>query len=185
MEIQQKFCPKCGAEIRDPETDKCLSCEKKSKKALYKKWWFWLMIGLCMLALGGAMFIDDGRFFDEISGIREDVSQEGDLCYEVVDLQVLFDDLDANALRAKEQYQDKYVQFEGEIALFDGEGVYICVKAKNAEIWDSSSVLCYTTDKEQKDLLMRMSPGDSVTIRGRITQIGKIRGYSLKIYEIE
>ena len=54
MATEQKFCPKCGAEITDPKARNCSNCGVKIKKPLYKKWWFWVIIGLVVVIIIGA-----------------------------------------------------------------------------------------------------------------------------------
>ena len=50
-----------------------------------------------------------------------------DITYQYIDLQSLFNELDANALRAEKTYQDKYVEFSGYIGSFDSDGRYIYI----------------------------------------------------------
>ena len=198
MATKQKFCPKCGAEVTDSKADKCASCGEKFKKPLYKKWWFWVIIGVCVVLLGSVVSEEDSGETDvtqEAVGNNSQGNQNTtqkptnnsstQKTYEVVDLQTMFDELDENALRAESKYQDKYVQFECKIDGFDSDGSYISVEPVDADEWNFTTVTCYITEKEQKEYLMNLSVGDKITIKGKITSIGEILGYSLKIHEIK
>lgn len=104
--------------------------------------------------------------------------------YEKVDLQVMLDELDANALRAEETYQDKYVEITGKITVFDSDGKYIAIEPIEATAWSIDSVHCSLTDPTHKAFLLEKNVGDVVTIKGKVISIGEIQGYSVKIAEI-
>lgn len=47
------FCSKCGKEIND-DAIVCIHCGapvKKEKKTIFKKWWFWLIIGIVVISI--------------------------------------------------------------------------------------------------------------------------------------
>ena len=103
--------------------------------------------------------------------------------YEEMDLQVMLDELNTNALRAEETYQDKYIEITGEIRNFDSDGKYISIVPCGAGAL-SESVMCDLTDPSHKSFLLEKAVGDVVTIRGKVFSIGEIMGYSVKIAEI-
>lgn len=102
--------------------------------------------------------------------------------YEQVDLQVMLDELNTNALRAEETYQDKYIEITGEIISFDSDGKYISIVPCGGSVL-SEWVHC-SVDKTHKAFLLEKNEGDVVTIRGKVVSIGEIQGYSVKIAEI-
>ena len=102
--------------------------------------------------------------------------------YEQVDLQVMLDELNTNALRAEETYQDKYIEITGEIISFDSDGKYISIVPCGGSVW-SEWVKC-SIDPAHKAFLLEKNVGDVVTIRGKVVSIGEIQGYSVKIAEI-
>lgn len=104
--------------------------------------------------------------------------------YEQVNLQDMLDELDANAMRAEEKYQDKYVEITGKITLFDSDGKYIAIEPCEASGLSLDSVKCNLTDPTHKTFLLEKSVGDVVTIRGKVVSIGEVMGYSVKIAEI-
>lgn len=103
--------------------------------------------------------------------------------YEQVDLQTMLDELDANAMRAEETYQDKYIEITGEIRNFDSDGKYISIRPCGASIL-TERVMCYLTDSTHKAFLLEKAVGDVVTIKGKVSSIGEVLGYSVKIAEI-
>ena len=203
MANKQRVCPVCGTKIQDTNADKCPHCGEGLKQSLYICAWFWVMIGVIVVVLVGAIVVQEITVYHGAQETDEDVltpptehphgAQETDedvlseesVSYSAVDLQTLFRELDENANRAKECYQNQYVQFEGKIVILDGDGAYVRVKAANADAWNAPTVLCYVTDWEQRAFLELASKGDRVTVRGRITGVGQARGYTLKICEIE
>ena len=104
--------------------------------------------------------------------------------YEKVDLQDMLDELDANALRAEEIYQDKYIEITGKIRSFDSDGKYISIVPHDAPAGIFDSVMCYLTDPTHKAFLLEKNVGDVVTIKGKVSSIGEALGYSVKIVEI-
>ena len=110
-------------------------------------------------------------------------TETGQIQYEQVNLQDMLDELNANALRAEETYQDKCIEITGEIISFDSDGKYISIVPCGGSVW-SEWVKCNLTDTSHKTFLLEKSVGDVVTIRGKVVSIGEILGYSVKIAEI-
>ena len=185
MGLKKRRCTKCGADLPDLCAEKCLRCGERIKRPWYTGIGFWSVICIGILVLCGLISIHDSALTDEAQKPNEDGSQSGTVHYEPVDLQTLLDELDGNADRAKELYQDQYVQFEGQIVILDGDGAYIRVKDGNADAWNAPTILCYVTDREQREFLDLASKGDRITVRGRITGVSVLRGYTLRIQEIE
>lgn len=185
MAIKQRACPACGTEIRDPKTDKCPFCGEGVKRPVHKGLWLWVMIGVSTVVLVGGIILHGTVFPHGATEPGGEGPGDEPVSYTAVELQSMFQELGDNAARAKELYQDEYVQFEGQIVILDGDGAYIRVKDGNADAWNAPTILCYVTDREQRGFLELASKGDRITVRGRITGVGQVRGYTLKIYEIE
>lgn len=116
--------------------------------------------------------------------ISTQVATTPQIQYEQVDLQTMLDDLKANAMRAEEEYQNKYIEITGEIRNFDSDGKYISIAPCGAPKWTLDTVFCRLMDSAQKAFLLEKSVGDVITIRGKVTTIGEIIGYQVKIAEI-
>ena len=114
----------------------------------------------------------------------DDEELNADHDYVVVDLQTMFDELDANAMKAEKTYQDMYIQVTGKISNFDSDGAYISIEPVNADDWNFDTMMCYIVKDEHLDILLEKSVGDVVTLKGKIKSIGEVLGYSMNIYEV-
>ncbi|MBR1969748.1 MAG: hypothetical protein IKA17_05285 [Clostridia bacterium] len=171
-------CKKCGQEV-DKKAVVCTGCGCKIKKPIYKKWWLWAIV-VIVIAIAGA-----GGSSDNNETSTNTPSKETEkIVYEVVDLQTMFDDMESNAMKAETKYQKKYVEFECKINNFDSDGSYISVEPVGASEWNFTTAMCYIKTDEQKEFLVEKNVGDSITIKGRVKDIGEVLGYSIDIDEV-
>ena len=106
-------CKKCGQEV-DKKAVVCTGCGCKIAKPIYKKWWFWAIIIIACFVIGSSAGNNEPTTVNET-----DTSVTSDeIVYEVVDLQVLFDELDANAMKAENNYQNKIADFTFKFNIF-------------------------------------------------------------------
>lgn len=115
---------------------------------------------------------------------EEPIVEKPTIHYQSVTVKQLFDELEANALRAEKTYQDAYVAVTGKLSTIDSDGSYITIIASNDE-WGFESVHCSITDDSQMDKIINFNKGDKITVYGQITTIGEIIGYGLDITDIE
>ncbi len=173
-------CKKCGQEV-DAKAVVCTGCGCKIKKPFYKKIWFWivavLIIGLIGSATGGN---DNSSTTSENIAEKEQV----EITYEVMDLQTMYDDLEANAMKAESKYQDKNTEIKCRIASFDSDGGYIAVEPVGADEWNFTTSTCNIKNNEQKEFLLEKNVGDVITIKGKIKSIGELMGYTIDIDEV-
>ena len=66
--------------------------------------------------------------------------------------------------------------------MIDSSGQYISIYADGD--FEIIGVTCYIKNNDQKQKVMDMSIGDTVTLKGKITDVGEVFGYSLNIDEI-
>ena len=106
--------------------------------------------------------------------------------YTHYDVTELFDALKANAMKAQNTFKGQYVELEGYLGNIDSDGKYIGLDAgeKNYDYF-LQEVQCYLKTDEQKNAIMEMNKGDRLIIRGQITNVSELLGYSLKIDSIE
>ena len=140
-----------------------------------------LIAGLCIVAVIVIILFFPDSFNGGNDGNTSNAPTSPQIKYEKVDLQDMLDELDSNALRAEEKYQDKYIEITGEISSFDSDGKYISVVAQGMPHWSLDSVMCYLTDPAHKEFLLEKNVGDVVTIKGKVSSIGEVLGYSIKI----
>jgi len=173
-------CKKCGQEV-DKKAVICPGCGCKISKPIFKKWWFWVLAVIVAAVIGSA-----GGGNEKTSETKKaaDSKVQEEIVYEAVDLQVMFDDLEANAMKAEKNYQNKYIEFECKIKNFDSDGAYIGVEPVNADEWNFTTAMCYIKNDEQEEFLVEKSVGDVVKIKGQIKSIGEIMGYSIDIAEV-
>ena len=140
--------------------------------------------GLCLVAVIAIILLYPDSFNGGNTDNTPKATTISQIQYEKVDLQVMLDELDTNALRAEETYQDKYIEITGKITLFDSDGKYIAIEPCEATELSFDSVKCSLTDPTHKTFLLEKSVGDVVTIRGKVVSVGEVLGYSVKIVEI-
>lgn len=186
-------CKKCGQEV-DKKAVICPGCGCKIKKPFYKKWWFWTIIVVVVIVAVSSGGNDDAT--SAIDGETPVVETESavtgvvltdkadEIVYEEVDLQTMFDDLEANAMKAENNYMKKYIEFECKIASFDSDGSYISVEPVNASEWNFKTAMCYIKNDTQKTFLIEKNVGDRIKVKGKVKSIGEILGYSIDISEV-
>ncbi len=154
------------------------------------KWWIiCLVIIVVLIVIVAASGGDEESASNSNDGAQATQNQESNnnnntITYETVDLQKMLDDLDSNAMKAEQTYQNKYVQVTGKIYNFDSDGAYISIEPVNADEWNFDTVMCYIKNDAQKQYLLNKSKGDTVTIKGKVTSIGEVLGYSIDIKEV-
>ena len=93
------------------------------------------------------------------------------------------DDLYSNAMKATDKYEKQYVELTGRLNVIDSSGKYISITPVDDE-FAIMGVQCYIKNDDQKTAIMDMSIGDTVIVKGKITDVGEVMGYSLDIDEI-
>ena len=146
--------------------------KSKSKKPIYKRLWFIILIVVVIMCVVGA------------AGSGKDKVKPEQIVYSQYDVSALLTDLDENALKASETYEGQYVSLTGKIGVIDSSGKYINLFPTDDE-WTIIGIQCYITNDEQKATIMELSIGDTVTVEGKITSVGEVLGYSLDIDSIQ
>ena len=122
------------------------------------------------------------------SGDSGDVAQEEAteeaIEYTSYDVGELMEDLEKNAAAAKDKYDGQYVKLTGRLGNIDASGDYIDIYDADDE-FAFTGVQCYTQNDKQKDKIKELSTDDIVVVKGKITDVGEILGYSLDIDKIK
>lgn len=183
-EYEGAFCPNCQNQV-NTQYGEPRPIPVKPKKPLYKKWWFWLIIVVVVIGIGsGAGNAGNSETTDAKSEVAVSTTKK-EITYEKVELRTMVDTLKSNALKAEKTYQDKYVEVTGKISNFDSDGSYISIKPVNADAYDFTTITCNIQNDEQRNYLLEKSVGDNVTIKGKVTSVGEVLGYSIKIDEVK
>lgn len=188
-------CKHCGAEIA-AGAKVCPQCGGKNKKPLYKRPWFIILIVVILLgAVGsagsGGQEPQEGVTAAGSEGKEPQVGdvqstqdpQEPEIVYTPYEVQTLMDDLQENALKAAQTYEDQYVELTGDLNVVDSSGKYISI-TPSGDQFAFIGVQCYLKSDEQRDVVMNSAIGDRLTVKGKITSVGEVMGYSLDIDEI-
>lgn len=104
--------------------------------------------------------------------------------YTEISITKLHEELGENALRAEDTYNNMRVKITGYINVIDSDGKYISIDGSKSA-WSFDSVHCTLTNDEHRDIIKSKSKGDKVTVWGKITSIGEIIGYSMRVDYIE
>jgi len=172
-------CKACGKEIA-ASAKTCPECGAKNKKPIYKKWWAWAIVVVVLIAA-----VSGGGDTDEPNNSATTSSQTAtteEVAIEYVEYHVnaLMAELEQNALKAKNDHDEQYVSLTCRLSNIDSSGDYINIMPTDNE-WAIVGVQCYIQSEEQLAAVMEMTIGDTIVVKGKITDVGEVLGYSLKI----
>ena len=95
--------------------------------------------------------------------------------------------LDENEMRAQKKYSGKWFQITGYLGSMDSEGEYFTLESNSARIF-STDVRCnIPSDKREAitDKLANMNKGDKIMVKGKVTDMGEIMGYTVSIIDVQ
>ena len=178
-------CKHCGQEIA-ASAKVCPHCGGKNKPPIYKRWWFIAIIVIIVLAvIGGSGSSDSSGSTSSTATSKTAVSSsssEAAIEYTAYTVTELSEDLNSNALKAADKYKGQYVELTGRLSVIDSNGKYVSIVDSTDE-WAITGVQCYIKNDEQKQVVMDMSIGDEVVVKGKITDVGEVLGYFLDMTE--
>ncbi len=153
----------------------------KVKKPFYKKWWFFLIVGIVIIML----FLPKNNSSDSTSvSENQEKKVEEPKNYEAVSTSTLIKTLESNALKAKETYKGKYVEISGYLGNIDASGKYITV-LPSSDAFVLIGIQAYTTNDDQKKVIAELEKGNKIVVKGKISDVGEVLGYSVDIDEIK
>ncbi len=148
---------------------------------------FLIVFYAILLIFTMSSFLSIGKGDDTSRNTLDNVtksSQSQNIEYTHYDVSELVNDLNSNAMKAQSKYKDQYLEITGRLNNIDSDGTYISLEPTNDE-WSFYGVQCFINTDEQKNKVMEMTIGDTVTLRGKCTVVGEVLGYSLDITEIK
>ena len=143
--------------------------------------------------MGRSLLIDDAHIgesplsnrinYEDSESYEKKVEEsQKEIEYIKVTVKTMLDDMDSNPVTAKEKYIDQYLEVTGVVCDIAGNGKRIDIgTSKNSTL---NSVFCSLKDSAQIEKVKQISNGDSITVRGKCFQAGKILGYGLDDVEI-
>lgn len=179
MSEKLKTCPVCGKEMA-ANAKACPSCGAKNKKPIFKKWWFWVLVIVVIAGIGSAIGGGNKAPASDDKPQSQEDPQTPPVTYQSFTVRQLMDDLDNNALKAEDTYQDQSVALTGRLSNIDSDGKYITLLPSD-DPYAFTGVQCYIKTDAQRSAVMEMAVDSEVTVRGKITSIGEVLGYSLDI----
>ena len=182
-EEKTKKCKHCKMDI--PKDAKiCPHCRKKQKSGILKWVVLILIIGVVIGAVTGEDKSADSTTKQTEATASDSQKHESEsIEYTSVSVNDMMDALNNNAMGASDKYKGKYLEITGKLTNIDAAGKYIDLMADGD--FEIIGVQCYIKNDDQKAKIAYMSKGDTVTLKGKCTDVGEVLGYSLDIDEIE
>lgn len=182
-EEKTKKCKHCKMDI--PKDAKiCPHCRKKQKSGILKWGVLILIIGVVIGAVAGEDKSADSTTKQTEAAASDSQKKESEsIEYTSVSVNDMMDALNNNAMGASDKYKGKYLEITGKLTNIDAAGKYIDLMADGD--FEIIGVQCYIKNDDQKAKIASMSKGDTVTLKGKCTDVGEVLGYSLDIDEIE
>ncbi len=176
-------CASCGAEIAT-SAKTCPQCGAKVKHPVTKKWWFWALLVIVVIGIIGGVS-GGGKSSTDPDTTKQPSGTEQPISYTHYNVTELFDALSTNAMKAQSDFKDQYVEIEGYLSVIDSDGKYIGVGAAPDDYaYFLQNIQCYLKTDEQKQQIMGINSGSHITVRGKITSVGEVLGYSMNIDSI-
>ena len=181
-------CDHCGQEIAS-SAKTCPNCGAKIKKPIYKRVWFWIVVVVLVFGIGGSLggksdtSTADTTTDTTVEDTTADATEEAATEYQEVSVETLFDELENNAMNASDTYKGQNLAVSGVLGTIDSDGSYIALESSN-DNYMFQSVTCYIKSDEQLETIKSLSKGDSITVKGKVTDVGEVLGYYMNIDEI-
>lgn len=213
LEEGSVFCDSCGTKLESGSSERSVTSsrrksgnqlgENENLKFWQKSWVMWACllfltpvgIILCymnrerhthwkvicgvfaVLVLAGIMLPDGDN-----NTAREAKQKE----YITVSVSTLVNELENNAAAAQKKYKNKYVKVTGKLGTIDSDGDYISI-GDPADDFSITGVQCFINknDKKQSNFVLNLRKGQTVTVYGKITDVGELLGYHLEVDRFE
>lgn len=154
--------------------------EQKTKKPIYKRWWFWLIIIIIICGIGAS---NTDTTQPTSSSTSSTTQAQQPIEYKKITVDDLDSALENNAAAAKDTYNNQYVEVTGRLGVIDSDLKYISIYSTTNK-YSIRGINCYIKNNEQKDIVKTLNKDDTIVIKGKITSVGEVLGYSLDITEI-
>ena len=175
-----KQCKYCKQEI-DAKAKICPHCRKKQKPSgclvAILVVVVLVVIAIAGSAMSGGDTISTGTAANDTSTTQQQVS------YTAYSVSELMNDLNINAMNASDKYKGQYVELTGRLSTIDSDGNYISLLPEDDQ-FAITGVTCYFQSDEQKSAVKNAAIGDTLVVKGKITDVGEVMGYSLNMDEV-
>ena len=166
-----KQCKYCKQEI-DAKAKICPHCRKKQTPS-----------GCLIAVIAVVVIIVIANTGASTDGANSTSAAQQEITYTAYSVSELMDDLNTNAMNASDKYKDQYVELTGKLNVIDSNGKYISLVSSDDE-FAITGVQCYFQSDEQKSAVKSAAIGDTLVVKGKITDVGEVMGYSLNMDEV-
>lgn len=144
-----------------------------------------LSFNLFFLFAGSLSGTDSSASTSEKSNGKEirETNKNDKKTYIKIDVDTLEEELEKNAAAAKDTYKDQYIEITGKLGTIDSDLKYISLDSPTKE-WDFNGIHCTIRNSETKEVVKTLTRGQTITVKGKITDVGEVLGYYLNIDEI-
>lgn len=164
-----KKCKECGKEISS-STKKCPGCGKDQRNWFMRHKILTIIIILVVIGIAGA-----GNSSPENSTSNDNSSAtkqaEEQTTYEEINTTVFIEDFDNNQLAAEKKYKDKGVQLSARIKNISEDIIgtpFLSLEPSNADdYYMGTTIQCMF---ENEDALLNVSNGQTVTVKGMVSE---------------
>ena len=182
--MAMKKCKECKEEISS-SAKKCPKCGKDQRNFFMKHPVLYTILIIIIIAVAsssGSDTIDTGA--SSTGDITTNTTETSKVIeYTAIDVDTLHDALENNAAAAKDTYNKKYLEITGKLSNIDSDLSYISI-GSTTDDWDFMTIQCYIKNQETKDIVKTLSKDDTIVVKGQITDVGEVLGYTLNIIEI-
>ena len=94
--------------------------------------------------------------------------------------------LDENEMRAQKMYSGKWLEITGYLGNMDSEGEYFSLESNSARVFSTDVKCSIPSDKREAitEKLANMNKGDKIKVKGKVTDMGEIMGYTVSIIDV-
>lgn len=149
------------------------------KKPFYKRVWF---IALIVVIIIAALIPKGGKDSDTTAGKGGETDTK-QITYTPIDAGQMLQDLESNALNAEKTYKDKDLEITGKVFTIDSSGKYIGIDGLKSE-FTITGITCNLKNDEQRDVVASIVNGATVVVKGHVTDVGEVLGYTVNVDEI-
>lgn len=178
-----KQCKYCKQEI-DAKAKICPHCRKKQKPggcliAIL------VVVVIVVIAIAGSAMSGGEKTNTAAStnNTNSTSTAQQEITYTAYSVSELMNDLNTNAMNASDKYKDQYVELTGKLNVIDSSGKYISIIPTDDE-YAIIGVTCYFQSEDQKNAVKSAAIGDTLVVKGKITDVGEVLGYYLNIDEV-
>lgn len=173
-------CPNCACpnENIKNEVNTSAPAKNKKKRGCCSTFLFAFLIIVILVAILGNT---DSKETDK-SNNKVEEKENVVIEYKKVDADTLIELLDSNALKAEKEYQDAYLEVTGKLSVIDSDGKYISISSSDP--FSFMGIQCYIKNESQLNKVLEMEVGDVIVVKGQISEIGEVLGYTMDIDDL-